>query len=284
MPLNSTSKTSPSPMVLMERVVRTPWNAYLEPIKMAPGVWYISGNDWVAAYLIDTGDGLLLIDTALHESCYLLLENIRRIGYDPHAIRKILLSHAHIDHIGAARTLKELTGAKLYLGKRDLHYLHERPDLIGGKDEHVTCGTFEPDVLYDDDTPVVQGNVSIRTVSTPGHTPGCTSFFFTVKDKNGKPLRVAMHGGVGLNTLTDEYFKEKGEPASLRDEFIASLETVDKEEVDITIPSHTNQVGILLLKDKVTEEFNPFIDPSIWHELVHERIARAKALYHKTGT
>ncbi len=111
MPLNSTSKESPPPYVLMERCIRRPWEAYVEPLKMAPGVWYISGNDWVACYLLETTDGLILIDTAMHENLYLMLENIRKIGYKPTDIKKFLLSHAHIDHIGAARSLKELTGA-----------------------------------------------------------------------------------------------------------------------------------------------------------------------------
>ena len=126
MPLNSTSKTSPPAEQLMERCCRRPWEAYTEPIRMAPGVWYISGNDWVACYLIDTGDGLILIDTAMHETVYLLIENVRKLGYELTDIKKILLTHAHIDHIGGARTLKELTGAKIYLGERDLLFLHER--------------------------------------------------------------------------------------------------------------------------------------------------------------
>ena len=153
MPLNSTSKISPPPGQLMERVCRRPWEAYVEPFPMAPGVWYISGNDWVACYLIDTGDGLILIDTAMHESAYLMIENIRKLGYELTDIKKILLTHAHIDHIGAARTMKELTGANLYLGARDLEFLHERRDLIANNGEY-TCGEFEPDELYDDAKPI----------------------------------------------------------------------------------------------------------------------------------
>ena len=139
MPLNSTSLTSPPAPVLMEHCCRKPWETYLEPLRMAPGVWYVSGNDWVACYLIDTGDGLILIDTAMHETAYLMIENIRKLGYELTDIKKILLSHAHIDHIGAARTMKELTGAKIYLGERDLPFLHERRDLILN-DGGYTCG------------------------------------------------------------------------------------------------------------------------------------------------
>lgn len=283
MPLNSTSKISPPPGQLMERVCRRPWEAYVEPFAMAPGVWYISGNDWVACYLIDTGDGLVLIDTAMHESAYLMIENIRKLGYELTDIKKILLTHAHIDHIGAARTMKELTGAKLYLGARDLEFLHERRDLIANNGEY-TCGEFEPDELYDDAKPISQGHITVRTVSTPGHTPGCTSMFFDVTDKNGRTLKCGIHGGVGLNTLNREYFEEKRQPVSLRDEFIEGLKKLDKMDVDICLPSHTNQVGILQLVPQISEDHNPFIDPSIWHELMNERLERVYALIEKEKT
>ena len=271
MPLNSTSKTSPPAMVLMERCCRRPWEAYVEPIKMAPGVYYISGNDWVACYLIDTGDGLILIDTAMHETAYLMIENIRKLGYELTDIKKILLTHAHIDHIGGARTMKELTGAKIYLGERDLMFLHERRDLIRIGD--YTCGEFEPDESYADDKPITQGNITNHTVSTPGHTPGCTSMFFDVTDRDGQVLHCGIHGGLGLN-LTKKNFEEDGLPPTLRDEFIEGLKKLDQMDVDICLPSHTNQVGILLLKDQVTEDFNPYLDPSIWHELMQERLER----------
>ena len=283
MPLNSTSVTSPPPGDLMARVCRRPWEAYVEPFPMTPGVWYISGNDWVACYLIDTGDGLVLIDTAMHESAYLMIENIRKLGYELTDIKKILLTHAHIDHIGAARTMKELTGAKLYLGARDLEFLHERRDLIANNGEY-TCGEFEPDELYDDAKPISQGHITVRTVSTPGHTPGCTSMFFDVTDKNGRTLKCGIHGGVGLNTLNREYFEEKRQPVSLRDEFIEGLKKLDKMDVDICLPSHTNQVGILPLVPQISEDHNPFIDPSIWHELMNERLERVYALIEKEKT
>lgn len=154
----------------MERVCRRPWDCYVPPIKMAPHVWYVSGNDWVASYLVDTGDGLALIDTAMHESLYLLLENICKLGRDPHEIKTILLSHAHNDHIGGARALKELTGAKLYLGAPDLYFLHERPDLI--LSEGYTCGLFEPDGLYDDARPITQGDITFHTSPLQAIPPG----------------------------------------------------------------------------------------------------------------
>ena len=100
MPLNSTSLSSPPAQVLLEQCCRRPWETYLEPIKMGPRVWYVSGNNWVASYLIETGDGLVLIDTAMHETAYLLIQNVEKLGFKLTDIKKILLTHAHIDHTG----------------------------------------------------------------------------------------------------------------------------------------------------------------------------------------
>lgn len=276
MPLNSNSTTSPPPEQMLERCCRTPWVSYLPPFRMAPSVYYVSGNDWVACYLIDTGDGLILIDTGMHETCYLMLECIRNLGYNPKNIKKILLTHAHIDHIGAARTMKELTKAKVYLGERDLFIVRDRKDLIFG--EGYTCGDIEPDETYSDHKPIVQGNISIRTISTPGHTPGCTSMIFDVKDKNGKVFTCGIPGGLGLNTLSKDFLERNKLPISLQDEFCESLRKLDEFHVDICLPSHTNQVEIIPLIGEIKDNYNPFVNENIWHELMRERLERMKVL------
>lgn len=258
----------------LKRVCRAPWASYVPPFPMGPRVWYVSGNDWVASYLVDTGDGLALIDTAMHESLYLLLENVRLLGYDPRDIRLILLSHAHIDHIGGARALKELTGARIGLGEGDHPFLHERRDLVMG--DGYTWGTFEPDLVYADDRPVTLGAVTFHTVATPGHTPGCTSFRFDVEDERGRKLCMAMHGGLGLNTLGIDHLTRNGLPLHLRDDFLAGLAELDTWHVDITLPSHTNQVEILPLRDRITSTHNPYLDPDAWHTMLQKRMRMAR--------
>ena len=276
MALNSVVPRNPSEE--MERACRRPWEGYLPPIRMAAGVYYVSGNDWVGSYLLETEEGCVLIDTAMHETVYLLLENLRQLGHKPTDIKKILISHAHIDHMGGAKALQELTGAAMYIGERDMLFLRDRPELLFNEGGKYTCSTFTPDAFYSDDQPIRLGSLSIRTLATPGHTPGCTSFFFDVRDVDGQTRRCAMHGGVGQNTMTKEYFRTSGLPPSLREEFMDGCRMLDTLDVDICLPSHTNQVGILKLRDKITDTFNPYYDPAIWHELVRERLQRVRDL------
>ena len=99
----------------------TRWN-YTEPAyRAAPHVWNVGGQDDVAAYLLDTGDGLILIDTGYEETVYLLVDRIWSLGFTPRDIRKILLTHYHFDHTQGARLIQELGGGKaeIWLSRED---------------------------------------------------------------------------------------------------------------------------------------------------------------------
>lgn len=252
-----------------------PWEVAAEPFKVAPHVYYV-GNSWVGAYLIDSGDGLILIDATMHNQVYLLFESIRKLGFDPKDIKLLLLSHAHYDHCGGIRPIIEYTGAKVYMGKEDAYFLTERPDLIFV--EGYSFGTFQADHYYDDATPVKLGNMTIHTMHTPGHTPGTTSFFFEDQDGNGNSYRCGLHGGIGLNTLADGLMQESGWPLSMREDFLHSLIKLSAMEIDITLGSHPAQVHMLEKVDKISANCNPFIDKTVWPTLMQQRILAIKEL------
>ena len=92
------TKPTPHPV---KTLAYEPWALTVKPFQVSPRTWYVAGQTWVGCYLIDTGSGLILIDTAIPESMYLLVDSIYRLGYKPEDIKKILLSHAHFDHCGA---------------------------------------------------------------------------------------------------------------------------------------------------------------------------------------
>ena len=75
------------------------WNAPREPFLLAANTWYV-GPGGLAAVLIDTGSGLLLIDAGLPQSAAQIATHIRQLGFDLAELRWILNSHAHYDHAG----------------------------------------------------------------------------------------------------------------------------------------------------------------------------------------
>jgi metallo-beta-lactamase class B len=260
-----------------KRTCYCPWEAAVEPFCVAPRVYYVGGNDWVASYLIDSGEGLILIDTAMQEMLYLVTESIRKLGYDPKDIRKILLSHAHMDHCGGARPLSEYSGAEIYLAREDWEFMHTHR-------EHVfrppfAVGDFTPHKFYSDESPICLGDIVINTLHTPGHTPGTTSFFFTVPDRNGEEYRVAMHGGLGLNSLSDEYLDRVGLPRSLQKSYCLNLRKLREREVDITLPSHPDILeNFLELADRESGDFHPFVDISVWPALMDSHLEMMEQL------
>jgi metallo-beta-lactamase class B len=264
------NKPSPNdPISLLIQGCERPWEVDVEPFRVAPHVYYV-GNSWVGAYLIATGDGMILIDSTMHPQVYLVFESIRRLGCDPRDIRLLLLSHAHYDHIGGARPLAEYSKAKIYMGKEDLFFLREREDLVFT--EGYPFGLFEPDAFYRDEQPIELGAMTIRTRHTPGHTPGTTSFFFEDRGDDGRVFRCALHGGIGLNTLDFAFLDKAGLPRSLRDDYVRGLKALRGEKVDIALGSHPNQTR-MLEKRRSPTDFSAFVDPDAWTRLMDERLA-----------
>ncbi len=273
-------RCSPATQHPVETLSHEPWMLAVSPFQVSPDTWYVAGQTWVGCYLIDTGDGLMLLDTAIPESTYLLIDSIYRLGFDPRDIRKILISHAHFDHCGGVAELKALTGASVYMSREDYKFMKECPEetLIPDSGSHVQ--EFEPDGFFSDDEPVTLGHTSIRTMLTPGHTIGCTSFFWKEKNPvNDEEYVVAMHGGVGANTMNDDYYAaSRYLTPDLRERFFADVEKLKKIHVDIALPSHPNQIEIMDRAGMYTHESQPFVDPTVWAQFLDERVRQVRVL------
>jgi len=84
----------------------------IEPFKIVDNVFYV-GLETVAAYLVPTSEGLILIDTTYADTADIVIDNVRKLGQDPARIKYILITHGHPDHAGGATRIKELTGARV---------------------------------------------------------------------------------------------------------------------------------------------------------------------------
>ena len=257
-----------TPMGIVDDARDRPWKVAIDPFRVAPRMYYI-GNVWVGSFLIDTEEGLAIIDTTVMEDLYMLTESIRKLGFDPKNIKKIFLTHAHMDHDGAAQALKELSGAEIYLAKEDEEWRH-RPE-ADMSDTGFKIVPYEVDHFYDDNTPIVMGSVTIRTKLSAGHTPGCTSFFVEMPDENGNKVVWGMHGGVGVNTMNTKYLQEKNLPLSLQDDFLRGCEEMKSIHVDICTPSHPSHSDMLSRIAEDRMDYTPFVDAEKWPAFLDER-------------
>ena len=63
-----------------------PSTARIEPFKIADGLYYV-GDKKVCIHLIDTADGLILLDSGYYGTAHLLIDSIWRLGFDPANVR-----------------------------------------------------------------------------------------------------------------------------------------------------------------------------------------------------
>ena len=246
---------------LWDYAANSPWRLTQKPFRVAPRVYYV-GNTWVGAYLIDTGDGLAIIDTTVFEGVYLVLEAVRDLGYDPHDIKNILLTHCHVDHSGGVNQIKAISGSTVWQSKEDTEFMNQPANQeLGDLFKNVP---YLVDAYFDDNKTLNWGEVSIRTVLTPGHTPGTTSFFITVPDEKDGTLVVGLHGGVGPNTMTDEYFEKFGLDKGLRQRFIDDCERLKAIHVDISIPSHPAHGDLMSRISQNPMDYTPLVDAQEW--------------------
>jgi glyoxylase-like metal-dependent hydrolase (beta-lactamase superfamily II) len=144
----------------------------------------------INAFLVNTGSKLVLIDsgagTLYGACCGHLLENLRAFGYRPEQVDEVLLTHLHADHVGgiAPGGVAVFPNAIIRSSKLDADYwlndaneraAHDflRPMFEGDKASlkpYIAAGRYLP---FEGEQEMVPG---IRAISTPGHTPGHTSY------------------------------------------------------------------------------------------------------------
>lgn len=64
------------------------WERAVPVYRMAPHVWNVGGQDDVSVYLLDSGEGLILLDTGYEETLYLVINNIWSLEFNPKDIKK----------------------------------------------------------------------------------------------------------------------------------------------------------------------------------------------------
>jgi len=253
---------------------KTNFNGYIKPGKVFGPIYFV-GTYPTSSHLIDTGDGLILLDIGYHDTFDLLLDNINELGFDVNDIKIILISHGHFDHTGPAKILRDMTGAKIYMSKKDLKMVIGECDYSYSSEwENRDKYYFTPDVLLSDGDIVSLGNISIKCIETPGHTDGTLSFFFDVTDGENTHL-AGMFGGAGTNTLTEEFLLEFNLPFENRKKFLNSIDLLEKINVEIFLGNHVvnNKTDIKLERVRNGEKY-AFYAPEEWKVFLKSRKQR----------
>ncbi|MCD8076786.1 MAG: MBL fold metallo-hydrolase [Lachnospiraceae bacterium] len=263
-----------------EEVMRRSYLMAEEPFQIYGNLYFV-GNTWCASHLIDTGDGLILLDApCLNELAY-LINNVYKLGFELSQIKYIVVSHAHHDHYGSVRALVHLTGAKTFLGEIDAQDMEDHPErfaaMHASKPNRSLDECFVPDVRLKDGDVITLGNTKMRCVLTPGHTVGVMSHFWDAY-QDGESKKVGIYGGAGFVTLREKQIRENNMPANIREVFLQSIDKVWDEPVDIMLGNHPFHNDTFEKHERAMKETgNPFIDPTEWKRYLQE----LKDCYHQ---
>lgn len=226
-------------------------NTPLKPTKVFDNVYCI-GSVSVVAWVIETSDGLILIDSMWDDrDAKLIEEGIKGFGLDPKDLKYIILSHGHGDHYGGANYLRNKYAAKVVLTKTDTDLMY---NLNTGANSPRSPKT-KVDIYSKDKDVIKLGDTSITILETPGHTAGCSSFIFPVKYK-GKEYTAVLWGGTGLPKEKELIAKYKESAEYFKKEALARNALVSLTAHLFADNGYANLEKVANLKEG---EANPFI-------------------------
>jgi metallo-beta-lactamase class B len=218
------------------------WLAPAPPEKIF-GTSYLVGFGGMSVALIDTGDGLVLVDGALPQAAPTILDNVRKLGFDPADIKFILSTEPHFDHAGGLAALARDTGATVVASARGAEGL--RAGRHAADDPQLGYGGSWPAVtrlrVMKDGDVLQLGKTPITAHATPGHTMGSMSWSWQACE--GTTCKAVVFAS-SLNPVSFDGYRftsEAGKP------FVAGFEqsyrVMDALACDILISAHPDNAG-----------------------------------------
>ena len=238
------------------------------PFSIAENLHYVGINN-VTSFLITGPEGHVLIDGAYPETAPMIVKSIHSLGYRIEDVKVLLNSHAHFDHAGGLAYLKEASGAALWASHADAEIIE-----AGGVGDpslgpltylnFIGTGTFpeaQVDHRFEDGATLRVGPIELTAHITAGHTPGCTSWSFPVKDGDQELLAVSI---CSLTILPFVSLVEPETYPGIRGDYEQSFATLKNLPADIFLGAHAPWFRLeqkMRKQADAARSVDPFIDP-----------------------
>lgn len=214
------------------------WNEPQAPVRIHGNTYYV-GTHGLAALLITSPEGHVLIDGALPSSAPLILANIRALGLEPRDIRLILNSHAHFDHSGGLAALQHASGARVAASAASAPVL-EAGTSLEGDPQHGALLDFPAvrDVQrFAEGETLRVGPIAVTPHLTPGHTQGGTTWTWRSCDASGCVDIVYADSHSPISADGFRFTDSPAYPAAVAD-FERGFRTLEALPCDILITPH----------------------------------------------
>jgi metallo-beta-lactamase class B len=240
---------------------------YAEPFRIAGNLYYVGAND-VTSFLITGPQGDVLIDGGYPGTAKMIMASIARLGFKITDVKILLNSHAHIDHAGGLAELQKAAGAQLWVseGDADVVAAGGAGDPSLGRLSFLTYLPFmrypppRVDHRFKDGAVVRLGPIELTAHVTPGHTPGCTSWSFPVRDGN-RELHVVEICGVEAPAALQLGDRETSQ--KIRKDLEHTFQVLRSLPADIFLTTHARDFGRyrkFVARDTASDPVAPFID------------------------
>jgi metallo-beta-lactamase class B len=233
-----------------------------EPFRIAGNLYYVGAND-VSSFLITGPEGHVLIDGGYPTTAAMIMGSIEKLGFEVKDIKVLLNSEPHPDHGGGLTVLQQASGARLWASDASADSLAsggDDPDMALPMRALLWAGVVgypaaRVDHRFKDGDTIRVGPIAITAHITAGHSRGCTSWSFPVRDGD-RVLNVVSACDLGVLQMA-QYPEQRAD-------IERSLRTLRSLPADIWVTCHARQWGRyrkFVASQKAKNPVEPFIDP-----------------------
>jgi metallo-beta-lactamase class B len=220
------------------------------PHKIIGNIYYV-GTKSLAAFLIVTPQGHILVNSTYERNVATIQKSVEQLGFKFADVKILLGSHAHGDHQEGDALVKELTGAQVMAMAEDVPAL--RAMKPGGKEHPIDR------VLHDGES-VTLGGTTLVAHLTPGHSRGCTTWTLKAQD-SGKAYDVVIIGSFGTNPGFQ--LVNNADVPDIAGEFERAFKVAHALPCDVPLGSHPAMYNLDEKYARLAKGgANPFIDPA----------------------
>jgi glyoxylase-like metal-dependent hydrolase (beta-lactamase superfamily II) len=205
------------------------------------GVHLVSTRS-VNSYIIDGDEGVTLVDTLMPNNEDTISKALAAIGRSLMDVSAIVVTHAHLDHVGSAASVKEASGASVYAPIGDAAAVRgeRKPSLPPMADRFPFLKPIMSRFFPVPDPVVVEHEIGegvggrlpadLQVIDTPGHTPGHISLLL---ERDGGLLFVG-DAAVAKNGVVKRGYMNRAEPT-----FDASLRHIAEHDFERAVFGHS---------------------------------------------
>ena len=223
------------------------WDKAAPPVRILGNSWYV-GTCGIAAILVASPQGHVLIDSGTEAGGELILANLRRIGVDPEDVRYILASHEHFDHVGGHAILAKATGAQIIASPLAAPVLES--GMVSDEDpqadaDHPAMTPVKVARIIQDGETLTLGDIAITAHATPGHTPGAMSYTWTACASDDEPPACRRIAYVdSLSPVSADSYRFSDHPQTIA-AFRTSISKVSQLPCDELLTPHPSASSLI---------------------------------------